>query len=135
MPLPVILKSFKMRYNSLILMLLLFSCTQSKELTGFDTESWKSDVMGCNAKRLALIDALMERKAELTGLGQEEVVAILGKADMHELYSRNKKSFSYFLSNGPDCDEAAENPPKLVIRFDGLGRSKDIIYYKNQETK
>lgn len=89
--------------------------------------------MGCNGQRLELVDELMTRKSEITGLGQEEIVDVLGKADMHELYSRNKKSFTYFILNGPDCEKPTASPSKLIIRFDGLGRSKDIIYYKAEE--
>lgn len=119
-----------MRHYSLVLIFLVISCSGGPGLIGFDAQRWKEDIMGCKEDRLVLIDQLMERKSELTGLGQEEVVELIGKPDMHELYSRNKKSFTYYLSNGPDCDQADDNPPKLIVRFDGLGRSKDIIYYE-----
>ena len=119
-----------MRLSSLALFLLFIGCSEETRLTGFDTQGWKDDKMGCTSHRLNLIDELMQRQSEITGLGQEEVVDLLGKPDMHELYSRNKKSFTYFLAQGPDCPEALDNPAKLVIRYDGLGRSKDIIYYK-----
>ena len=133
MPWPVIQKNYKMRYASLLFILLSLSCADKSRLVGFNTSAWQDDPMGCSAARLNLIDELMERKAELTELGQEDIVALLGKPDMHELYSRNKKSFCYFLASGPECEEASSNPPKLIIRFDGLGRSKDIIYYKQQD--
>lgn len=122
-----------MRYVNLLLILLAFGCTQESRLSGLDKNAWQEDAMGCQAARLEIIDDLMARKSEITGLGQEEIMELLGKPDMHELYSRNKKSFTYFLANGPDCATAVNNPPKLVIRFDGLGRSKDIIHYKRTD--
>jgi len=114
-----------------ILLALILACTNSKRLEGFDHQTWETDVMGCSGQRLSLIDDLMDRRNELTGLGQEEIKAILGKPDRHELHSRNKKAFVYYLADGPDCQSGQENPPKLVIRFDGLGRSKEIIHYKS----
>ena len=119
-----------MRFSSLFVILLLTSCSETSRLSDFDRQNWIMDAGGCNTIRVSLIDDLMSRKAEITGLGQEEVVELLGKPDMHELYSRNKKSFTYFIASGPSCANAIDNPPKLIIRFDGLGRSKDIIYYK-----
>ena len=119
-----------MRFSSLFVILLLASCSETSRLSDFDRQNWIMDGGGCNNIRLSLINDLMSRKAEITGLGQEEVVELLGKPDIHELYSRNKKSFTYFITNGPSCANATDNPPKLIIRFDGLGRSKDIIYYK-----
>lgn len=124
------LKKYIMRFSNVIVLVLLLSCTEESRLEDFDTEGWKQDKMGCKAHRITLIDELMSRQNEITGLGQEEVIKLLGKPDRHELYSRNKKSFTYFLVKGPDCDKAIGNPAKLVIRYDGLGRSKDIIYYK-----
>ena len=122
-----------MRYSNWILLFLAFACAGEARLKGFDNQGWQDDRMGCQSKRLTLIDDLMARKSEITGLGQEEISKLLGKPDQHELSSRNKKSFTYFLAQGPGCPNAVDNPPKLIIRFDGLGRSKDIIYYKLAE--
>lgn len=120
-----------MRFSSIIVLFITLSCSGNTELlSGFNKSDWQEDKMGCNGRRNQIIDELMARKVEITGLGQEDITAVLGKADMHELYSRNKKSFTYFLASGPDCQTSVASPPKLIIRFDGLGRSKDIIHYK-----
>lgn len=119
------------RYLLAIIFLFLLSCNQAAMLQGFDSEQWKDDEGGCNNQRLELVDEIMIRKAELKGLNQNEITAVLGKANRHELYSRNKKAFVYFVSGGPNCENKKENPEKLVIRFDGIGRAKEIILYKN----
>ena len=121
-----------MRLSKLIILLSLFSmgCGNQSVLEGFNDKEWKEDAMGCNANRKGLIDDLMLRKADLQGMGQTEISSTLGDPDRHELYSRNKKAFVYFISPGPECEQSVENPAKLIIRFDGLRRAKEIIYYK-----
>jgi hypothetical protein len=109
----------------------IFSCSQKPILQGFDSQKWQEDANGCNSHRIALADEVLHRKAELVGLGQNEIVEIFGKPNRHELYSRNKKAFVYFVDGGPDCPEQKEIADKLVIRFNGVGRLKEIILYKN----
>lgn len=120
-----------MRYSLIFsLVMISIACSSPQEIDGFASDQWINDPMGCKSERNNLIKNLMDHKAEISGLGQEEIIAVLGKPDKHELYSRNKKSFTYYLSMGPGCPNALENPPKLVVRFDGLGRSKEIIHYE-----
>ena len=128
-------------------LLFIFSCSQDPVLEGFDSQRWQADAEGCDGKRLAQVDEIDNRKAELVGLGQKELIEVFGKPDRHELYSRNKKAFIYFLGGGPGCSEPAGiiapdslavttdsltmPQKKLVIRFNGIGRVKEIIVYKN----
>ena len=114
-----------------LVMMIIFSCGQKPIMEGFDSKAWQADKGGCNNLRITLANDIIERKAELKGLNQNEITAVFGKADRHELYSRNKKAFVYFIEGGPDCLEKIEIPGKLVIRFDGIGRAKEIILYKN----
>jgi hypothetical protein len=120
-------------YKNLLIVLFLFilSCNHGTVLQGFDSQRWQEDADGCKSQRLELADDIITRKAEIEGLGQNEITAIFGKPNRHELYSRNKKAFVYYIDGGPDCEIQKENPGKLVIRFDGIGRAKEIILYKN----
>jgi len=119
--------------NSLALaFLLLISCGQGSILTNFDSQKWQTDKDGCNNQRGALAEEIISRKNELTGLGQQKITELLGTADRHELYSRNKKAFVYFISGGPNCPKQLEKEvSKLVIRFDGIGRAKEFVLYNN----
>lgn len=118
------------KYLILIIFLSL-GCGQGFKLEGFDQEKWQLDVDGCNLDRPSMADRLIERKSELIGRSQNEIIDLFGKPSRLELYSRNKKAFVYFISGGPACDDKNESTKKLVIRFDGVGRSKEIILYKN----
>ena len=83
-------------------------------------------------QRIFQVDTLVSQKNILAGLGQEQIIAILGNPDRHELYSRNKKAFVYYVNAGPDCPSPAQKLSKLIVRFDGIGRSKEIVYYSNK---
>ncbi len=118
------------KYLILIIFLLL-GCGQGFKLDGFDQEKWQLDVDGCNLDRLTMTDSIMARKSALIGLSQNEIIDVFGKPSRLELYSRNKKAFVYFISGGPACDDKNESNKKFIIRFDGVGRAKEIILYKN----
>jgi len=111
------------------ILILTLACTGRALLPGFDRALWQADTEGCQGQRQLLAEELVRRKAELSGHGQHDITALLGKPDRHELYSRNKKAFVYFIAGGPACNRLKENPARLVIRFDGIGRAKEIILY------
>lgn len=111
--------------------MVIFSCSQKPILQGFDSQKWQEDADGCNSQRKEQADEVLNRKAELVGLGQNAIVEIFGKPNRHELHSRNKKAFVYFVDGGPDCLDQKEIAGKLVIRFNGIGMVKEIILYKN----
>lgn len=112
-------------------LLIIISCNQDPILDGFDSQKWQADRDGCDKQRITLTDEVVSRKDELLGLNQNEIAAVFGKPNRHELYSRNKKAFVYFVGGGPTCKEQKAIPDKLVIRFNGIGRVNDIILYKN----
>ncbi len=114
----------------LLALLLITSCTGKPLLPGFNSRQWQADTAGCQGYRAGLAKELINRKNELAGSSQNDITALLGKPDRHELYSRNKKAFVYFINGGPGCNPTRENPDKLVIRFDGIGRAKEVILYQ-----
>jgi hypothetical protein len=119
--------------NKLLILglLIILSCGQEVNFQGFDSQGWQEDASGCTRKRIALADEIVTRKTELFGLNENELASIFGKPNRHELYSRNKKAYVYFIEGGPECADKLENPKKLVIRFNGVGLVKEVILYKN----
>ena len=112
-------------------LIVLLSCTSKFSLDGFNSAEWVADKNGCNNKRATLVEEVVKQKEVLLGHGQNDIVSVLGKPNRHELYSRNKKAFVYFVAGGSLCSQADSTQSKLVIRFDGIGRTKEVIYYKN----
>ena len=109
----------------------LFACSSNYSLDNFNSDDWIADKNGCEMKRARLVEDLVNRKEELFSHGQKDIIAVLGKPNRHELYSRNKKAFVYYVSGGSVCTKSEDTQEKLVIRFDGIGRAKEVIYYKN----
>lgn len=100
------------------------------QLKGFDKNDWTSDKGGCAGKRSALADTLLAQRESLLAQPESGIIAAIGKPDLVELYKRNQKFFHYFTDGGPGCGGADRKPSQLVIRFNAMGRAKEIIYEK-----
>ena len=99
-------------------------------LQGFDKNSWTSDKGGCTGKRSALADTLLAQRTSLLAQPESGILSAIGKPDLVELYKRNQKLFHYFTDGGPGCGGADRKPSQLVIRFNAMGRAKEIILEK-----
>jgi len=95
-------------------------------IDGLNQEEWKEDKNGCLQKRASMISQLKEQKNKLQGLSESQIIKLLGRPDHNELYKRNQKFFSYFLQNGPACAVDSLTTIKLVVRFNAMGRAKEI---------
>lgn len=65
--------------------------------------------------------ALTAEVNKLRGLSEMDIVKLLGRPDENELYKRNQKFYSYYVTPGPDCPEHEDIPRKLVVRFNAMG--------------
>jgi len=110
-----------------LLFLLCLSCGKPlPTLEGIDSGRWTEDKNACGDARASMRIAIEREKEKLLGLGQMEVVKLLGKPDQNELFSRNQKFFYYFLEPGPPCggDSTAD---RLTIRFNAVGLAKEVL--------
>jgi len=112
---------------SLIFFVLLVAC--ERPLPTFDSvnlDVWKTDSQGCTGKRSELESNIREEKDKLLGLNEKQVIRLLGRPDQNELYKRNQKFYTYFVSAGPTCTTPAENPKKLIVRFNAMGLANEV---------
>ncbi|MBL7848981.1 MAG: hypothetical protein JNL40_16050 [Cyclobacteriaceae bacterium] len=110
------------KLSTFILCAVLVSCTNPlPTLEGMDISKWKDDKNGCFGKRQEMEPALTQQMNKLKGLSEMDIVDLLGRPDENELYKRNQKFFSYYVTPGPDCPDPEELPKKLVIRFNAMG--------------
>ncbi len=114
---------YKSRYYFLIL-LTFFSCYQAPVINDFDPTQWKSSLVNCNDYRINASEEIIEQKEKLLSKNQNEIVALLGNPEKHELFDRNQKFFFYQL----DCEKTKE----LSLRFDALGRVREVQVIKLQ---
>jgi len=105
-----------------ILFLLLASCGRDlPRLSGVDTDQWKADRGGCAGYRKTVQDSLQMDLSMLKGLSENDVLQILGKPDQNELYKRNQKFYTYFVTPGPACDKPDSAALRLILRFNAMG--------------
>jgi len=113
--------------------LLLSACKKVPELENVDTTLWKKDAGGCTEVRLDLVPLILQQKEKLKGLSENQIKAILGKPDQHELYERSQKFFIYHLEKGNECAEYSGNYFKsFYIRFNSLDQA---VAFTIQEIK
>lgn len=124
---------FKLLFSLIIISLLTLSgCNKKLDISNFDEEAWKADKMACENKRQSLENDLLDAKSELLGLSQQDVVGLLGKPEMQELYTRGQKFFIYHLSPGPKCQKDNVDQPTptarlLYIRFSALNEVSEVF--------
>ena len=91
-----------------------------------DLNAWKEDKNGCLNKRTGMGELILKQKEVLLALNEKQIVDILGKPDQNELYKRNQKFYSYFISPAPTCNEGVTSSKILVIRFNAMGLAKEV---------
>lgn len=96
------------------------------ELEDMNLTAWQEDKNGCQNKRASMSESIRSQKDKLLALTEHQVIELLGKPDQNELYSRNQKFYSYFLSPAPACDPQIASSKALIIRFNAMGLAKEV---------
>ena len=119
------------KYIGQLGLLLLLACNNSTQLTGIDKERWAEDPNGCKGLRMEMYDDLKKNLENIKGSTQTELVELLGKPDMNELYKRSQKFFIYHLSPHKSCnsDTTVTDNVYLSIRFNAMGLAKEVLIY------
>ena len=95
-------------------------------LEGMDMDKWKSDRNACLGYRKEAAPILKSEMIKLKGLPESDILTLLGRPDQNELYKRNQKFYSYFLSPGPNCHTPDSSAEKLIIRFNAVGYAQQV---------
>lgn len=112
---------------SFILFIFLVAC--GKPLPTFEAvnlEAWKTDSHGCEGKRSSMEQAMRNEKDKLLALNEKQVIRLLGRPDQNELYKRNQKFYTYFITAAPKCSTPAEVSLKLIVRFNAMGLANEV---------
>lgn len=117
---------------SIIICSVFFSaaCSESAQLDGFDSKSWKNDAKACKGTRQKMQTDFEAIRKELYGRQEKEIRAILGKPDGEELMARGQRLFYYYLESGTQCDQKdlISLANKAEIRFNALTKVSEITY-------
>jgi len=105
---------------------LLSACSQPIRLNNFDKKAWVADKNGCSNSRLKQLESIEKQKDRLKNLSQKEIVGIFGTPDAQDLMKRNAKTFTYFVSEGSQCQKGQKEGLALIIRFGALDYVSEI---------
>jgi outer membrane protein assembly factor BamE (lipoprotein component of BamABCDE complex) len=112
-----------------VLIFILGACKSEPTLADFNQERWKKDRNACLNLRKDLIKSLFAQKDKIKGLGQNQIMRLLGRPDYQELYNRNQRFYVYFYEKGEQC----QGKPNLVmgkniqIRFSALDAVTEVL--------
>ena len=73
-------------------------------------------------------ESIKSQKEKLLSLSENQIVQLLGKPDQNELYKRNQKFYSYFISPSPECSPEITSSEILIIRFNAMGLAKEVNF-------
>lgn len=108
--------------SAVLFLLILSACGKPlPTLDGVNLDKWKEDKNACSGDRQQMEKSLTAEVSKLRGLSEMDIVKMLGRPDENELYKRNQKFYSYYVTPGPDCPVHQETPRKLVVRFNAMG--------------
>ena len=115
------------KYFILLSALVLLSCGKSLPvLENFDENKWKNDRNACANQRVEMQSALEAQQEKLLALKEMQIVQLLGRPDGNELFERNKKFYTYYITPSAQCSNASVAPKRLEIRFNAIGVSKEV---------
>lgn len=95
-------------------------------LENMDLQEWRSDNDGCQNKRSTMASSLESQKDKLLALKEKQIISLLGKPDQNELYSRNQKFYTYFITPAAECSTSKNESKTLIIRFNAMGLAKEV---------
>lgn len=96
------------------------------EITSLDLNQWKADRHGCKGYRQSTAEVLLQQKEKLLGLSENQILKLLGKPDVAELYKRNQKFYYYTLTADSTCNHSGVNAQIMALRFNATGLVKEI---------
>lgn len=106
---------------------LLSSCTESPEFVKFSQEDWKVDNLGCDGLRKNEVLHLKEIKDAIQGIGERNVIDILGRPNRHVLGKRMKKNYFYFVES--KCENLTSTPLSwLKVKFNSVSQVEEVVY-------
>jgi hypothetical protein len=111
----------------LFLSVVIVSCGKPlPDLQNIDLNLWKEDKGGCKNLRSAELNDLNSNLENLKALSEKDIIELLGRPDRNELYKRNQKFYYYDLEPGKSCSDSIKVNQQLVLRFNAMGRAKEV---------
>ncbi len=104
------------------------SCGEPRQISGFDSQTWKDDRHGCQGKRAQIWQQFSAGKGQLMGYSENDLKFLLGKAEKSELMERGQKLYFYDISGSDKCGKQAadQQPLQLLVRVNSLNKVSEV---------
>ena len=113
----------------IIMGFILWGCTSTPDIPGFHEAAFRQDAGGCEGIRNGMKEQIFAIEDELKGLGQRQVMNVLGRPDKHELAPRGQKSFMYYIEPSPECEQNSTTAPlTMYVRFSALDAVTEVSF-------
>lgn len=108
----------------------LFSCTAPENIGALNLVQWRSDRGGCDGKRISQIADFKSIEKELLAKHIDILTQSLGRPDIQQLATRDRKLYVYFFEKGPHCDDITKksDAKKVILHFNAVGLLSEITY-------
>ena len=106
---------------------LICSCSEPVTFENFSQENWKKDNLGCEGLREKEVKHFKEIKAAIQGVGETDILGILGRPNRHVLGTRMKKNYFYFVE--ATCKDLKTTPQSwLEVKFNSVSQVEEVVY-------
>jgi len=103
------------------------SCNEPVNFKNFSQENWKKDNLGCEGLRETEMEHFKEVKEVIQGVGETDILAILGRPNRHVLGKRMKKNYFYFVE--VTCKDLTTTPKSwLEVKFNSVSQVDEVVY-------
>ena len=106
----------------------LVACDRVPQIEGFEPEVWKSDFSGCKGARTKLSPILENKRKELKGVGEHELLEVLGKPNSVQLLERQQRYFIYWIENPAECLDSTQTYKEVRIRLSALNKVTEVLF-------
>lgn len=115
-------------FLSLLLVMLVTSCSPALDAGKINLENWKADRYGCKGLRMNDLDELQKIKNNFLGADNQALIKTFGRPDRVELFEKNQSFFYYFLEPSPNCDgvKTEKEPLRVLFRMNALSKVSEV---------
>ena len=114
-------------FISALSILILISCSDSKQELAKAFSDWDTDPNACIGIRSELAGELIEKKDLILDLNENQVLEIFGRPDKTKLLKRSQKEFIYFIESSPECENNSARSKYLWIRIAAISNVSEVL--------
>ena len=113
---------------SLVILVIVSSCSGPLDAGKINLENWKSDRYGCKGLRMQELEEFKAIKNNFLGADNQALIKTFGRPDRVDLMDKSQSFFFYFLepSNGCEGVKSEKEPLRVLFRMNALSKVSEV---------